>query len=503
MIAGVGTVSQVLRSSANAFPAKLAVEELRSGRRLTYRELDEAATRLATALASAGVGLTERVTMCLPNGLEFLISSFGIMRSGAIATYINFRASATEAAQIFGRTGSRFVVTTDDRVEWFMSDIADSETVVLSVGDELRSDRRVHRFDEFYSTAKADAYSDHEGDPDADCLLRFTSGTTGEPKGVFVSHRGWLTRAAHLLAEETTLPGSAGVLVCGPLTHASGLLTLPCLMRGGTLYILGGFSTDAVREAVTTRNIVGSRMVPTMVQRVLDDRRCRDAVRNSCLQITYGGAPMPRPTLEEALDAFGPTLTQTYGSHEAGTMTRLTPAEHHDPSLLDTVGRPLTNVRIRMGSTLDGGGAPIEVSSPWTSTATLVDGARKPMESEWVRTGDIGTVDGRGYLRLLDRESGVIITGGFNVHGKEVEAVLNRHEQVREVAVIGIPDQQWGERVVAVVVCREPVTEAELIEYSHQFLAGYKCPKNVYFIEHMPYTPTGKLDQKGLKRIYS
>ncbi|MDY6779316.1 MAG: AMP-binding protein, partial [Halobacteria archaeon] len=322
----------------------------------------------------------------------------------------------------------------------------------------------------------------------------YTGGTTGKPKGVVHTHRSLSTNAySHLF--ELDISGDERLLLMTPLTHSAGAFMWASLLTGAESVVRQGFEPE----------------------RALSDIASYDT--SSLKTLIYGAAPMTPARLREGIDEFGAIFKQFYGQTEVPNLiTTLGKKEHAlavseegDEDVLSSAGQDCLMNRVRIvdpetGEEVeDGDEGEIVVSSPYTMEGyyEMPDETQETLKDGWLHTGDVGKKDSDGYVYLLDRKSNMIITGGMNVYSTEVEEELDEHPDVKEVAVIGIPDDKWGEAVTAVVVPRDDgLTADEIKEFADGRLADYKKPKNVEFVNSIPKTPYGKMDKKALREPY-
>jgi acyl-CoA synthetase (AMP-forming)/AMP-acid ligase II len=303
------------------------------------------------------------------------------------------------------------------------------------------------------ASAPAELFSTPPGLEDADALARFTSGSTGTPKGVIVSHRAWLLRMVSILAEELKVATNSTTMVLGPLSHQAGLFTIPTFMRHGTLLAFEQFDLDKAAAALRAHPVAQMQMVPTMLQMILEHSDMREALAASGIrQIVYGGSPISERVIDAAVDLLpGCDFVQGYGSHEAGAISHLDGPMHRDPRYKRSAGRPFLAAEVRIAPAAGADYGEIEVRAPWTPRARITERGREPVLEEWIGTGDLGEMRD-GFLFLMDRANDLIISGGFNVYPKEVEAALDAHPDVAVSAVVSMPDDKWGEKVIAFVV---------------------------------------------------
>lgn len=490
-------IDAVLTRAAEKAPSHDAVWEWSTGRRVTYAELDAHVTSLAVWLGAHGTRPGDAVGIHLPNSAAFLTAQFGSLRAQALATYVNYRLSAEEARRQLAMVGARVIVTTLDRAR-ALRDFAGFEHAHFIVTDD----------DPPFGTSlssilarRVETGPPFQSGEDADAIARFTSGSTGAPKGIIVSHRAWLIRAVSILAEEVQVDHGAVTLLLSPLSHYAGLFVLPTFMRTGTLLLFDRFDLDEVSRALETRTVACAQMVPTMIGMFAEAPRARVALLASGVKrIIYAGSPIQPQLLGSMLDMLPSTeFIQGYGSHEAGSISVLHDAAHRDPVLRLSAGRPYLAAHVRISNGPGEEVGEIEVNAPWTPRVRITERGRERVTEDWIPTGDIGELRD-GFLFLKDRAGDVIISGGFNVYPREVEAVIDAHPAVRASAVVSSPDPKWGERVVAFVVPREaiPFDSQSLRDHCRAHLATYKVPKEFHVIESIPLNPNGKPDRRHL-----
>jgi fatty-acyl-CoA synthase/long-chain acyl-CoA synthetase len=354
--------------------------------------------------------------------------------------------------------------------------------------------------------------------PGGRAAIYFTGGTTGLPKGV-VHTQASAVAVHYAQIVEAEIAQSDRLLLSTPLAHAAGLFAQSALIRGATSVIEPGFDAARTLELLRTRGITWTFLVPTMIYRLLDLAAGSASVSRGgsasaetleLRTVVYGAAPIAPSRLAQALDAFGPVFVQLYGQTECPNWgTRLAKSDHDParPELLGSCGRASIMADVQVvaedGTPLTvGDTGEICLRSPYTLESYLDDPAAtaaKFLPDGWIRTGDVGFLDAAGYLHLRDRTSDMVISGGMNVYCREVEDALARHPAVARVAVIGVPHEDWGEAVHAVVVPRAGFDADELVAWSRGELAAYARPKSVEVVADLPETPFGKIDKKVLR----
>ncbi|MEZ5844837.1 MAG: class I adenylate-forming enzyme family protein [Hyphomicrobiaceae bacterium] len=499
------TIDSVLTRARAATPDAIAVHEWDSGRTVTYADLDDRVSMLAGFLRARGIRHGARVGLHLPNGADFLTSQFGALRAGTVATYINHRLLPAEAARQAAIAEAAAVITTAERAEAFRDDPALRRALIIIAGSSGVTTLGPSLADVLAAPGDGTPLSP-AGIQDDDAILRFTSGTTGRPKGVVVSHRQWLIRATSILAEEIRVERGSTTMVLGPLSHQAGLFVLPTFMRRGTLLVFERFDLESVRTALVSQPVARTQMVPTMLKMFLQDRATVDVIRRSGLsEVIYGGSPIEAGVLAQALDDMPKVdFVQVYGSHEAGSISCLDGPDSRNPLLRSSAGRPFLAAAVRIAAPKDGGGwGEIEVSAPWTPRARLTENGREAVDTEWIGTGDLGEIH-EGYIYLKDRANDVIVSGGFNVYPSEVEDTINRCPGVISSAVVSAPDPKWGERVIAFVITsdRSVMESGALEQHCRAHLANFKVPKEFHPIAEIPVNPNGKPDRRRLGEPY-
>lgn len=342
-------------------------------------------------------------------------------------------------------------------------------------------------------------------------FLSYTGGTTGRPKGAIHRHRSIVNLIVQELAH-WEWPEEVRFLAATPLSHAAGAMLTPTLTRGGAFHFLQSFDPETFLRTVEQERITAAFLVPTMLYVLLDYPKLRDFDLSSLEMIIYGAAPMSPVRLQQAISIFGPVFCQLYGQTEApNTITYLSKADHQISGRLGSCGVPLAGNIVRIMRS-DGEEAAVgEAGEICVRGPIVMDGYwNRPEENqavflnEWLKTGDVARADADGYLYIVDRAKDMIISGGFNLYPREIEDVLVEHEAVGQAAVIGIPDEKWGEAVRAVVVARPGAKQDgdALIAYVRERKGSLYAPKSVEFVDALPLTAVGKLDRKRLREVY-
>jgi acyl-CoA synthetase (AMP-forming)/AMP-acid ligase II len=500
------TIAELVERASHRYARRVAVVD--GNRSLTFAEVGDRSARLANALVGMSPAIGSRVAVLLGNRLEFIEIDFAIARAGKVKAPINPRLTDAERSFILANCGAEVLFTGRD----------DKERVE-AMRRELPALRDVVYVDEpAYEDLIANACPGSPSvpiDPDEPSMILHTSGTTGRPKGATTTQRARVSSMRNMLLDEFCPTENDGMVHVAPMTHGSGSKILAYFTRGARNITLAKFDPGTFFEAVAHSGGTGTFVVPTMIRMLLDAPE-RDAAWVSRIRnITYGGAPMPVALAEEAIDAFGPVLTQVYGSCEAPhPVTVLSQADHvvDDHARLGSAGFPSSGVQIRL---VDKAGLDVAAGEPgelWIHGGNVMSGYWNDVDATdaaftdgWYRSGDVATLDDAGLMSIVGREREMLISGGLNVYPAEVEAVLHRHDGVSEAAVFGVPDDFWGEVVAAAIVTRQGrmASEADIVRHCTDSLAGYKLPRRIIFVDELPKGTTGKVQKSELVELES
>jgi acyl-CoA synthetase (AMP-forming)/AMP-acid ligase II len=472
---------------------------VQGSRSLTYPALGDRVARLAAGLTGLGLQRGDRIVLLMPNRPELAESLWAAFHGGFVAVPVNWHLHPDEVDYIVRHCGAAAIIVSDETAA--ATPALPDSVLVIRVARTDGSDAG-HDYEDVLAPEASPAVDAASDDP---AWLFYTSGTTGRPKGATLTHRNLaaMTEAYH--HDLDPVASGSIYLHAAPLTHGSGLYLLPSTARGATQVIASGTSFAAgefvalIDEHQVTQ---AAFLAPTMLRRVAEEARGRPLA--SLRSIVVGGAPLYQEDLRAAVDVFGPIVVQMYGQGEAPMTISVMPASE----ALDhpgSCGRAYHNVELRIANPAgepvpDGADGEVLVrgdvvmrgywDNPDATAATLADG--------WLHTGDIGHLDA-GYLHLTDRAKDVIITGGSNVYPREVEEVLLTHPAVREAAVVGVPDAEWGESVRAFVVATGDPTADELIQHCRGRLASFKKPRDVILVPELPRNATGKILKRELR----
>jgi acyl-CoA synthetase (AMP-forming)/AMP-acid ligase II len=482
--------------------------------RLRYREVRSASHRIAQAIRAA-VGEHGRVALYSPNCVQAMLAALGTFRSGAIYVPLNARDAPDDAARFMRSAGCRLLFVHSTLISGIsaIEDATPGSQVVVCLDRDLPQAPSLERWIAG-CTGAADAVRRAPSDV---AIIKATGGTTGRPKGVLQTH-GMLETMYRTIADCMPLRPNPVHLVVAPITHAAGAFAFALMAQGARHVLLERSEPGAILDALEQERVSFVFLPPTAIYRLLAHPSGRQRDYGALQYLVYSAAPMSVDKLREALAVFGPVMAQCYGQAEAPMIcTYLSPAEHADAAAgrgdgrLASAGRPTAAVELAIVGA-DDRPLPAAQSGEIVIRGDLVmTGYHDDPEASaavrgggWHHTGDVGYLDEDRYLYIVDRKRDVIITGGFNVYPGEVERTLWAHAAVQECAVIGVPDDDWGEAVKAVVELKAgaSATESELIAWCRQRLGSVKTPKSVEFWPQLPRSAVGKVLKREIRARY-
>jgi acyl-CoA synthetase (AMP-forming)/AMP-acid ligase II len=501
------TFDEYIMHWAGDRPGRMAMTQ--EDRSYTYGQLEEWTAKIATYLSNAGLKKGDRVAWIGKNSDLYFTLFFGAARLGVVMVPVGWRLASAEWAFIVNDTQAKLLFTGpgfDDVETTLAGQIPHVQRVVKA--DEVRA--------EISATARAPF--DAAG-PDEAVLQLYTSGTTGNPKGAVISNRNLFALRKQSDAAElayTKWDDDEVVLVAMPCAHIGGTgLGIMALGAGLPGLVLDEFTPDGFFDAVEHGGITRLFIVPAALHILINHPRCATVDYSRLKYILYGAAPMPLELLRQCIKMFNAGFIQAYGMTETTGTIVILPPEDHDPTgnvRMRSAGKALPGVELRI---VDGSGNDVptgEVGEVWSRSSNnmlgywnLPDATEKSLaDGGWFKTGDAGYLDEDGYLYIHDRVKDMIISGGENVYPAEVESAIYGHPDVLEVAVIGVPDDKWGEAVKAVCVPRpgQSIDPENVIGWARERIAGFKVPKSIDVIDMLPRNASGKVLRRDLRAPY-
>jgi acyl-CoA synthetase (AMP-forming)/AMP-acid ligase II len=508
--------SYMAEKNAKYFPEKIYIVD--ESKRITFKRFHERTNALARGLRASGIKVGDRVAVLNHNAVENAEVFWGAMKTGAIAVPVNIRLAPPEIADILEDADPSLLVVGRDYVSKLPSD----------VNPPLRG--RIHvveggtgSFGGYQALIKGHSTErvETEATDEDVAMLIYTSGTTGKPKGVMWTHRNLFSSAQASAVSRLTGPQDVS-LVAAPMYQAAGVATLcSSTFRGNTVILINRFDPAQYLAAIEREGATTAFVVPAMLLKLLECSEINRFALDSMKTICYGSAPMPVDALKICMERFGWRFMGACGATETSSgYIAFLPHEDHllDGSAgrerrLHSIGKESINAEVRIFDDSDQELRAGQVGEIVIRGTNIMKGYwRKPEEtaealrSGWYHTGDLGYIDEEGYIFIVDRKKDMIISGGFNVYPKEIEAALDDHPAVIESAVIGIPDQAWGETPLALVVLNKGATPPgpqDLMDFLRSRLAGYKLPRGgIRFVQELPRNASGKVLKRELRKQY-
>ncbi len=494
------------------------VEFATDGRRsISYGEGAAEAHRVGNALVAAGMEVGDRVALLSKNSVEYATFYYGASEAGVAPVPVNYRLAPNEWAYIINDCGARILIasaSSAEAIEPVRGELGSIEQFKV-IGDAVDGWESYGDWLAEQSAEPCDRTVNH----DDDAYQMYTSGTTGLPKGAVVQQRAICSNIEQMVVAGLSFGPGERALVVAPMYHAAaGILCFSAVAGGASLLIHEDFNPPEVVRAMDEQRVALVLMVPAMIQACLvfvpdvAEREYADLQA-----VVWGASPIASETLKQAMSAFGCDFIQGYGMTEtSAVLTTLSAADHEHavsdrPELLLSAGRPILGTEIRIVDEDDNPLPPGEVGEIIARGPQLMRGywnlaeeTAAALTGGWMHTGDAGRVDAEGYVYIQDRVKDMIVSGGENVYPAVVEAALFGHPAVADVAVIGVPDEQWGETVKAMVVLREgeSATDEQLMEFCSGRLGGFQRPRSVDFIAEIPRNASGKVLKRELREPF-
>jgi acyl-CoA synthetase (AMP-forming)/AMP-acid ligase II len=512
-----------LNIAATICPDKLAI--VFEDKRYTFSQLNERVNRLANGLMKLGAQKGVVIAFLQVNCNQCVETYFAVSKTGAIYLPLNFRAKEKELTYMLNTAEATALIVGERYIPMIQSIRPELKYLKHLISIEKKHEDLLY-YEDILKSSSAEEVVTPIDDKDT-TILMYTAGTTGLPKGVMLSHMSFSTYVLENVSPPDPEAEERNILTV-PLYHVAGIQAMMAAIYGArTLVMERQFEPEEWMTLVEKEKANRAMMVPTMLKQLLDHPNFKKHNLSSLRVITYGAAPMPLPVIRKALEEFpGVSFINAFGQTEtASTITALGPEDHvisgtpeeREKKLkrLASIGKPMSDIEMKVvddsGKTLGVGEVgeilargPRVMSGYWKDE----EKTKKTIDKDgWVHTGDIGYVDEDGYYFLSGRSSDIIIRAGENIAPEELENVIREHPKVEDVAVIGVPDETWGEEPRAVVilkkgVAKSKVMEDEIMEYCRQNLASFKRPRTVVFVDDLPRNPMGKLIKREIREKY-
>lgn len=490
------------------------------GRSMSYGEAERYANRWANALIAHGLKVGDRLAWLSTNSIEMGMMFMAAAKAGVAPVMLNYRLAPVEWLTILRDSmpdvmfvrGQEYV----DAIEGLRSQLPGIRSFIALDADVPEGWQSL---EQFFGTADT-SRPKRAIDSDDLLYLIYTSGTTGLPKGVMISHANVIAHVEQSMTASSAskAPGERA-LVTTPLYHAAGVLRIMnAAIKGGTVVLMEHFDGEEFVRTLVDEAINSCNMVPSIMQTLIDEIPGIAERDFSHLRVIYyGAAPISVPLLRRALDVFKCDLIQGYGLTEStGGIAYLNEYDHAralagHPHLLRSTGRPVVLAEVAI---FDEQGQAVPPGTPgelvirgpnvmkgyWRNPAATAE----TMRDGWLHSGDIASIDAEGYVYLHDRLKDMIVSGGTNIYPREVENVLMEHPALADVAIIGVPDDKWGEALMAICVARDGTKpgDEELIAFCRERLGGYKVPRRYAYVDALPRNPSGKVLKRVLREPY-
>ncbi|MGY4623358.1 fatty acid--CoA ligase [Bradyrhizobium sp. USDA 4486] len=500
------SIAEAVRKHAELSPGKVAITF--EDRHITYGDLHRGSNRVANGLAALGVGASDRVAIIDKNSERFFEIWVAVSKLNAVIVPVNARLAAPEVEYVVSDACAKVLFVGEsflellDKIRVRLSSVVS----IIVLNDDYEEWRQGFPVEHVGPSNSADAVS----------MQLYTSGTTGHPKGVLLANRNLFSTASSAVVEWGNWTADDACLVVMPLFHIAGCgFGLLSLIGGLRMVVVREFRSPQVIGLIERERATIAFFVPAMIMALLDEPGIAKADTSSLRRIIYGASPIPSKLLQRALDRFAGTgFVQTYGLTEtSGGITSLSPEDHADPDhpRMKSCGRAMLGVELRV---VDSSGEEVaegtvgevicrsarNMSGYWNRE----DDTARTIRDGWLHTGDAGYLDREGYLYIHDRVKDMIVSGGENIYPAEIESAMFGHPAIADVAVIGVPDERWGEAVKAIVVLKPGASDsiADILAYTRERIAGYKIPKSVEFVDVLPRNSTGKVLKRQLREKY-
>jgi acyl-CoA synthetase (AMP-forming)/AMP-acid ligase II len=505
----INSVRELLELRAAEKPDEVYLFSEADSRQWTFAELDNAVNRTANLLKSEGIGFGDVVSLLMPNSAEYIIAYFACFKIGALAGPVNSLLKAEEILYVVSNSESKLILVGAD----FVETVAQlSELPVLAGGPVFAS--KIITFDDVDTAAKgqSDKLDTIELNLNDDAIIIYTSGTTGKPKGCLLTH-GNVIANARQITEWLSYTDKDRLLTIMPLFHmnAVSVTTMTPLYAGGSSVVSPKFSASKFWRVISDYQITSFGSVATMLSMLLQKYPGGVPAGFATGQLRFamcGSAPVPAEVMKKFEETFNCPVVEGYGLSESTCRSTFNPPDANRRA--GSCGKPIGNEMAVFdeedAEVPDGeiGEIVMRGDNIFKAYFKNEEATKKAFRNGWFHTGDIGYRSPDGFFYIADRKSDMIIRGGENIYPREIDELLFTHPGVASAAVIGVPDELYGEEVAAFIVLKDEakVTQEEIMEFCRQSLADFKCPKTVHFLKDIPKGPTGKLLKRELARMF-
>jgi acyl-CoA synthetase (AMP-forming)/AMP-acid ligase II len=515
-------LTEPLMKALKFFPKKEAI--VCGERRWTYQEFYDRVNRLSHYLKDLGVGKNDKVAILHPNCHYFLEAYYGITQIGAISVPINYRLSSGEIAFILQDSESKILIADpmfQKQVDPIRGEIKDIVGIIWTGEGKVNKESGDLNYEMVLHQTNFSALPETRITDDDIAQIYYTSGTTGRPKGVMLSHKNVNTHALGTIAELHLTDSDVWIHVA-PLFHlADAWATWAITWVGGTHILIREFDPKIVLETIEREKVTLTNLIPTMLNLMVNHPEVGRFDYSSLRVLLSGGAPIAPEVVRKVVETFKCDYIQTYGMTETSPYLTLSILKDHLKKLSyedqlrfkSKTGREFIGVELKVVNERGGeikrdekevGEIIVKGDIVTKGYWKLPEETKKSIKDGWLYTGDMAVMDEEGYVTIVDRKKDMILTGGENVYSTEVENILYMHPATLECAVVGVPDQKWGEAVKGIVVLKpgQKATAEEIIQFCKDRIARYKAPKSIDFIDALPRTGSGKIHKKGLRDKY-
>lgn len=515
-------ITDSIKKAVKLYSQKVAI--VCAERQWTYEEFYSRINRLSNSLLDFGIGKGDKISILHPNCHYFLEAYYGISQIGAVSVPINYRLSPEEIAFIINHSESKILIVDPrflDVIDSIKDKISEIKKIIYTGNIEVLKGEKDVIYEELIKVRNSEKIFDEIISEDDPAQIYYTSGTTGRPKGVVLSHKNVMTHALGTIAELQLTDRDVWIHVA-PLFHlADAWATWAITWVGGRHILVREFEPKKVLETIEKEKVTITNLIPTMLNLMVNHPDVNKYDYSSLRVLLSGGAPIAPEVVRKIVETFKCDYIQTYGMTETSPYLTLSILKDHLKKLPKDeqlkfkakTGREFIAVELKVvndkgeevkkdekevGEIIVKGD--IVTKGYWK----LPEETEKSIKNGWLYTGDLAVIDEEGYVTIVDRKKDMIVTGGENVYSTEVENVLYMHPAVLECAVIGVPDEKWGEAVKGIVVLKPgyKATAEEIIKFCKDRMAHYKAPKSIDFMDTLPRTGSGKIHKKGLRDKY-